>query len=76
MELYNKYQTIILAAGKSVRFKSKRSKLIHKLFGKAIIERILEIAYASNPERIIIVVGDNRAELEPYLLQIRKNFVR
>ena len=60
-------QTIILAAGRSVRFKSKRTKLAHGLFGKTMIERILEIAKASNPERLIVVVGDNKAELESYL---------
>lgn len=75
MELDNKFQTIILAAGRSVRFNSKHSKLIHKLFGKTIIERVLEIAYASSPERIIVVVGENMDELKPYLSDSRIHIV-
>jgi bifunctional UDP-N-acetylglucosamine pyrophosphorylase / glucosamine-1-phosphate N-acetyltransferase len=67
MRVNDKLQTIILAAGKSVRFNSKRSKLVHKLLGKTIMERILDSAKATKPERIIVVVGDNWAELEPYL---------
>src|SRR4030043_920214 len=63
MNKKNNLQIIILAAGKSVRFKSKISKLIHELLGKPMIVRIIELAEALEPSRILVVVGDNKEDL-------------
>lgn len=60
-------QIIILAAGKSVRFKSSKSKLFHNLLGKPIITRIVELAARLNPLEIFLVVGKNKDEIENYL---------
>ena len=33
---------IVMAAGKGTRMKSKKSKLVHKIYGKEIIRRAVE----------------------------------
>ena len=35
---------IVMAAGKGTRMKSKKSKLVHKIYGKEIIRRSVENA--------------------------------
>ena len=36
--------TIIVAAGKGSRMKSKKSKLVHKIYGKELAKRVTELA--------------------------------
>jgi len=62
----DKIKAVVLAAGKSTRMKSQRSKVLHAILGKEIIRYLLDsllecgIAEAD----IIVVTGDNRAEIE------------
>jgi len=51
---------IILAAGEGTRFKSETPKVLHKIFGKMIIERVSEIV--DGFDKKIIVVG-HKSEL-------------
>jgi len=67
----NYFQIIILAAGKSIRFKSFKSKLTHNLLGKPIIKRILQLAVSLNPLDKFIVVGENHNDLEPYIKEFK-----
>jgi bifunctional UDP-N-acetylglucosamine pyrophosphorylase/glucosamine-1-phosphate N-acetyltransferase len=54
---------IILAAGKSRRMKTKKSKVLHKLLGKPMILYGLEAAAKLKPKKIILVVGKDSADL-------------
>ena len=49
---------IILAAGKSTRMKSKTSKVLHKVGGRALIEWVTELARSAGASKIIAVVGE------------------
>ena len=49
--------TIILAAGKGTRMKSKYPKVTFKLAGKSFIERVVDTAKETGSEKIAIVVG-------------------
>lgn len=49
---------IILAAGKSTRMKSTKSKVLHDLAGLKLIEWVRTCAVEAGCERIICVVGD------------------
>ena len=49
--------TVILAAGKGTRMKSKLPKVLHKAGGKAMVEHVLEAAIAAGAKRNIIVTG-------------------
>ena len=54
---------IILAAGKSTRMKSSKSKVLHDLAGRRLIEWVQACAVEAGCERVICVVGDANADV-------------
>ena len=48
---------VILAAGKSTRMKSAVPKVIHEIFGRPMIDYVLDATREAGVERIVIVVG-------------------
>lgn len=48
---------IVLAAGKSTRMRSKRSKVLHEVGGKSSLLWVLELARASGCHKLFVVVG-------------------
>jgi bifunctional UDP-N-acetylglucosamine pyrophosphorylase/glucosamine-1-phosphate N-acetyltransferase len=61
----NKIKAVVLAAGKSTRMKSEKTKVLHKILGKEIINYLLDslVACGIAEQDIIVVVGDNHAEI-------------
>jgi len=57
------FACVILAAGRSVRFKSRTSKLLHELCGKPMLEWVLDSVLPLQPAQIILVHGQHNAEL-------------
>ena len=55
---------MVLAAGKGTRMKSRFPKVLHRIAGLAILERVLRTAAAVNPTTITIVVGHEAAALK------------
>ncbi len=57
---------VILAAGKSKRMNSSKSKIVHKILGKEIINYLLDslINAGIEEERIILVAGKNIDEIK------------
>lgn len=53
---------IILAAGHGKRIKSNTSKMLHKIWGKTTVERVMEACNTKN-SNIIVVVGIKAAEV-------------
>ena len=51
------FSVLILAAGKATRFKSGRSKLLHRLAGRPLGEYALRSAFATKPRQVYMVVG-------------------
>ena len=51
------FSVLILAAGKATRFKSERSKLLHRLAGRPLGEYALRSASAIEPDQVYMVVG-------------------
>lgn len=49
--------TVILAAGKGTRMKSKLPKVLHKVGGKPMLEHVLDAADEAGAERNIVVTG-------------------
>lgn len=58
---------IVMAAGKSTRFKSERPKLAHSILGRPIIERVIESAEKLLPRHIYVVVGHKSREIQSAL---------
>ncbi len=62
----DRIKAVVLAAGKSTRMKSDLSKVLHPILGREIIHYLLDslLACGLEAEDIVVVVGDNRAEVE------------
>lgn len=61
-----KLAVVILAAGKSTRFKSERTKVLHELCGKPMIEWVLDATLALGPSQVLIVYGTHSEHLRDY----------
>ncbi len=56
-----KLATVIMAAGKGKRMKNpEKSKVMHELDGKPMIEYVIELAQMINSEKIVTVVGHQK----------------
>jgi bifunctional UDP-N-acetylglucosamine pyrophosphorylase/glucosamine-1-phosphate N-acetyltransferase len=58
---------VILAAGKGTRMKSDLHKVLHPIAGRPMIEHLLDAVEALGAERVVVVVGDRREQLEAAL---------
>ncbi len=54
---------VILAAGKSTRMKSSRSKVLHHVGGRSMLEWVTELARSAGAEKIVCVVGESNADV-------------
>ena len=63
-------KTIIMAAGKGTRMKSKKSKVLHKLINKEIIKYVKKASDFENSETIIIA-GKNKPILEKLFTDVK-----
>ena len=52
-----KFKSIILAAGKGTRMKSKYPKVIHKVCGKEMVNHVIDTSVKSGVEETIVVLG-------------------
>ena len=55
---------VILAAGKGTRMKSNKSKLVHKIYGKELVKRVVETAKKAEIDDVIAVVGYKREQVQ------------
>ncbi len=55
---------VILAAGKGTRMHSDIAKVLHPLCGKPLVAWAIEAARTLDPERIVVVVGHQAAEVQ------------
>jgi bifunctional UDP-N-acetylglucosamine pyrophosphorylase/glucosamine-1-phosphate N-acetyltransferase len=58
---------VILAAGQGTRMRSDTPKVLHRLCGRTMLGWVLEHARALAPERLILVVGEGRDQVEATL---------
>ena len=59
----NNVMAIVMAAGKGTRMKSKKSKLVQKIYGKEIVKRAVENAEKAGVKEIVAVVGYMKEEV-------------
>lgn len=69
---------IILAAGEGKRMKSKKTKILHEICGKPMVEWAYQCVKNSGVDEIVLVVGRNSEEVKEYMgnkvfMQIRRN---
>lgn len=58
---------VVMAAGKGKRMKTNKAKVVHKIYGKELVVRVVETAYKAGIKDIITVVGHKREEVEKVL---------
>ncbi|NYI71767.1 bifunctional UDP-N-acetylglucosamine pyrophosphorylase/glucosamine-1-phosphate N-acetyltransferase [Naumannella cuiyingiana] len=61
---------IILAAGGGTRMKSNRSKLLHEVGGRSMLDWAVRAAEGVRPERLMVVVGHLADQVTPHLQEI------
>jgi bifunctional UDP-N-acetylglucosamine pyrophosphorylase/glucosamine-1-phosphate N-acetyltransferase len=66
---------VVLAAGKSTRFKSEKPKLLHQLCGKPLICHLLDRLTALDVGRIIVVLGYGSESLREVLSDYPVDYV-
>ena len=54
----------ILAAGKGTRMASSLPKVLHKISGKTLLQRVINSCNELNPDNIFIIVGHNAKEVK------------
>ena len=59
--------SLVIAAGKSTRMNSKKSKLVHQIYGKPMVKRVVELAQKINSTEIITIIGHQREEVQKVL---------
>ncbi|WP_445192139.1 bifunctional UDP-N-acetylglucosamine diphosphorylase/glucosamine-1-phosphate N-acetyltransferase GlmU [Sphingomonas sp. Tas61C01] len=60
----NPLAVIILAAGKGTRMKSDLHKVLHPIAGRPMLLHLIDTLAALNPERIVVVTGAGREQVE------------
>lgn len=55
---------VILAAGQGTRMKSERAKVLHEVGGRPLLGWPLATAEALRPERLVVVIGCHRDQVE------------
>ena len=55
--------TIVMAARDSKAMNSKKTKLVHKLMGKELVSRVVEIAEKIDSDEILTVVGNQKEQV-------------
>lgn len=58
---------IVMAAGKGTRMKSKKSKLVHQIYGKELVKRAVENARKAGINDVITVVGYQKEQVQAVL---------
>jgi len=66
---------VVLAAGAGTRMKSKTSKLLHQVAGRSLLSHAVHAADALAPERLVVVVGHERGQVEAHLAEVAPHVV-
>jgi bifunctional UDP-N-acetylglucosamine pyrophosphorylase/glucosamine-1-phosphate N-acetyltransferase len=66
---------VILAAGEGKRMKSSRSKLLHEIAGHSLVSYAIRAATTLEPERVVVVVGHGRDQVEAHLAEIAPHVI-
>ena len=61
---------VVLAAGAGTRMKSRTSKLLHQIAGRSLLSYAIHAAEFLDPERLVVVVGHEREQIEAHLADI------
>ncbi|MFP5416427.1 MAG: bifunctional UDP-N-acetylglucosamine diphosphorylase/glucosamine-1-phosphate N-acetyltransferase GlmU [Actinomycetes bacterium] len=66
---------VVLAAGAGTRMKSRTSKLLHQMAGRSMLSYAVHAADAVLPQRLVVVVGHEREQVEAHLAEVAPHVV-
>ena len=58
------FSVAILAAGKGTRMESSLPKVLHKISGKSLLQRVIDSCIELNPDQIFIIIGHKSKEVQ------------
>ena len=58
---------IVMAAGKGTRMKTNKSKVVHKIYDKELVRRVVDLAKKVGSDEIVTVVGHLREQVQKVL---------
>jgi len=62
----------ILAAGKGTRMESSIPKVLHKISGKSLLQRVIDSCVELNPDQIFVITGHKSKEVQESLPENKK----
>lgn len=66
---------VVMAAGAGTRMKSATAKVLHHIGGRSMLSYAIDAAQALEPERLVVVVGHQREQVEAHLADIAPHVV-
>ena len=62
----------ILAAGKGTRMESSLPKVLHKVSGKSLLQRVIDSCIELNPDQIFVITGHKSKEVQKSISDNKK----
>ena len=62
----------ILAAGKGTRMESSLPKVLHKISGKSLLQRVIDSCLELNPDQIFVITGHKSKEVQKSITNDKK----
>ena len=62
----------ILAAGKGTRMESSLPKVLHKISGKSLLQRVIDSCIKLNPDQIFVITGHKSIEVQESIKENKK----
>ena len=65
----------ILAAGKGTRMESSLPKVLHKISGKSLLQRVIDSCVELKPDKIFVITGHNPKKYKSQSQTIKKSML-
>jgi len=65
----------ILAAGKGTRMESSLPKVLHKISGKSLLQRVIDSCVELKPDKIFVITGHKSKEVQKSIPNIKKSML-
>ena len=66
------FSVAILAAGKGTRMESSIPKVLHKISGKSLLQRVIDSCVELNPDQIFVITGHKSKEVQKSIPKDKK----
>ena len=58
---------VVMAAGEDIRIRSNKSKLVHKIYDKELVKRVVRLAHDIGSDEVITIVGYLKEQIQEVL---------